>query len=731
MGTLMKATRMWFRDGRSSHRYQPQHLRPRSRSGRLFRGVGFGVVASLLVLMSFATAPPSGAASDSQGADFWLTFPGNLGAPELTLFISGGTATTGTVAIPGLAFSQNFSVTPGAVTSVSLPTNASIDTSDTVEDLGIHVTAGAEISVYGLNRVQYTTDAYLGLPTDILGTSYVVLGYENVDVVEGTEFAVVASQDGTVVTINPSVTTGTHTAGTPYTVNLDQGQTYQLRNTDASPADLSGTFVTSTKPIAVFGGHECANIPAGAYACDHIVEQLPPTETWGKSFVTEPLATRTGGDTFRVLASQAATTVKVNGATVATLNAGQLYETVLTAASTITSDKPVLVAQYSNSSSFDGVTSDPFEMMIPPYEQFLNSYTVTTPATGFDANFINLVVPNGAVGSVNLDGVAIPAGSFTAIPGSSFSGAQVPVELGAHTLNGPLPFGAFMYGFASYDSYGYPGGLSLAPVAQATKLVLAPKTASKTVGTQHCVTGTVTDQNGAGLAGIRVDFAVSGANTTAGFANTDASGVAQFCYTGNNVGSDSIVGTQGTLSDTAAATWTDGGPPPDKTPPVCALASKSATGITILTKDSGSGLASVTVNQQKNATVTTPAFTPGTTSDVISTATKIKLTESSAVQMTVTDVAGNKTVCDPITAKVAAGAARTFSGVAAADHYLTVSDASGVTAVAVETDAGNRVLWSPDGQTVDLGDLGSGTVKIRVLGAAGTSATIMLWDGKG
>ena len=515
--------------------------------------------AGLLAGLVFAGAavPAASAASnpDSLGTDFWLAFPGNLFTPTLTLFITGPTATTGTVAAPGVAFSTPFTVTPGTVTSVIVPASLDIQTSGTVGNLGIHVTAGAEVTVYGLNQVQFTTDAYLGLPTDILGTEYLVEGYKNVNVVNGTEFAVVATQNTTTVTINPTVTTSGHVAGTPFTVTLNQGQTYQLRNGNAAPADLSGSIVTADKPIAVFGGHECANIPQGFVACDHLVEEMTPTTTWGKSFVTEPLATRTGGDTFRYLADADNTTVKVNGATVATLNRGQLFEQILTAASVVTSDKPILVAQYSNSTSFDSVTSDPFEVVVPPSEQFLNSYTVTTPASGFALNFINVVAPTASLGTVTLDGVAVPGASFTAIPGSTFSGAQLTVGVGSHTLAGAQPFGVTVYGFAVADSYGYPGGFSLAPVATVTSVTLAPKNATNPVTTQHCVTATLLDQNNNVVVGVRVDFTVTGVNPTNGFANSAADGTAQFCYTGTNVGSDTITATVGTLSDTATKLW--------------------------------------------------------------------------------------------------------------------------------------------------------------------------------
>jgi hypothetical protein len=533
------------------------------------------VLAVLMISASIGNAAP-----DSKGTDFWLAFPGQLSNGQLTLFIAGDVSTSGNVSIPGLSFSQNFNVTPGQVTVVQLPVNAQLSTTDGTEAKGIHVTAQNEVTIYGLNRASATTDAYLGLPTDILGLEYIVLGFGNVNVVNGTEFVVAAAADNTVVTITPSVTTGARTVGVPYNIVLNQGQVYQLRNTGAAPNDLSGTIVTADKPVAVFGGHQCANIPNGStFACDHVVEQVPPTETWGKSFVTVPLATRDNGDTFRFLASTNGTNVTVNGAVVATLNRGQFHQRIINSSATITSDQPILVAQYSNGCSFDSscgpTDGDPFMMLIPPFEQFLGQYTVSTPdqagspSPQFPANFVNVVAPNAAVGSVTLDGTAIPPASFTAIGSSGFSGAQVSLTQGSHTLSGSLPFGAFIYGFGSFDSYGYPGGMSLAPVAQVTSVVLTPETATNPVGTEHCVTATVTDQNNQPLAGVRVDFNVIGANPNVGFRNTTANGQAQFCYTGLNSGQDTITAAVGNISDTATKNWTGG--EVDNTPPVAEL----------------------------------------------------------------------------------------------------------------------------------------------------------------
>jgi hypothetical protein len=317
------------------------------------------------------------------------------------------------------------------------------------------------------------------------------LAYKNVSSsLGGTLFTIVATQNGTTVTITPSVTTGVYTAGTPYTVLLNLGQTYQLVNTVLTD-DLTGTVITSNLPIGVFGGHAGAEIPSAADCCwDALEQQIPPTQDWGYSFASVPLATRTGGDTFRFLASQNGTVVSINGTPVATINSGQYYEQIVTTAAYITSNNPILVGQYSNSSGYDGTTSDDFEMLITPLQQFLSSYTISTPTTEFLINYINVVALNADAGSVLLDGVAIPAASFAPINTSGYSGAQVAISVGSHNVTGPNPFGLFTYGYAALDGYGYPGGMGL--VAVPTPQPTATFTPTNTVTLTSTFTPTLT-----------------------------------------------------------------------------------------------------------------------------------------------------------------------------------------------------------------------------------------------
>ena len=510
-----------------------------------------------VLMMMFATAGITSAALDTKGTDFWIAFPGNYAGADYyqALFITSDVNTNGNVSIPGIGFSQPFSVIANTVTTVTFPQLVDVQANDAITNLGIHVTSDQEVTIYGLNRRQATTDAYLSLPVDILGTDYYVLGYMNVNIVNANQFLVLGTVNNTNVTITTTATVGGRVAGVPYNIVLNQGETYLLRDPNSMPSDLSGTKIVSDQPIGVYGGHQCANIPAGYVACDHIVEMIPPNTTLGKNFLTVPLATRLNGDVWRVMASTNATTVTINGIPQAPINAGQFIETVLTTSSVITSDKPVLVAQYSPSSSFDGVTSDPFMMLIPPFEQFLASYTVTTPAAGFAINYINVVEPNTVVGTLTLDAVPVPVANFSPIGASGYSGAQLPVAGGTHNLAATLPFGCFVYGFDSYDSYGYPGGQALSQVAIVSSLYLTPRTDINPINTQHCVDALVKDQNNNPLPGIRVDFERRGANAGAGFAFTNNSGIATYCYVGSVAGIDTIIGSTGSLRDTVFKTW--------------------------------------------------------------------------------------------------------------------------------------------------------------------------------
>jgi hypothetical protein len=266
----------------------------------------------------------------------------------------------------------------------------------------------------------------------------------------------------------------------PYTIVLERGQTYQLRHTNDAPGDLTGTIITADKPIAVFGSHRCANVLSDDLVfCDYIVEQLLPTTMAGTEFVTLSLATRSGGDTLRCLAVQDQTELSVHGGAAVTLNRGEYFQTVAAGGGIIASTKPIFVTQFANSSDFDAVVNaDPFMVVVPPRRFFSTNVMVCTAGTNFVSHYVNVVAPLGS--SVELDGMPV---ALNLIPSSGYAGARVPVAPGAHNLEGTQPFGVMVYGFAEYESYGWPGGLFIGELVPPTVTCLISNLTLNLAGT--------------------------------------------------------------------------------------------------------------------------------------------------------------------------------------------------------------------------------------------------------
>jgi hypothetical protein len=529
-------------------------------SGALQTVNGFRIktLRCLLLLLSVSLTT-SVFAQTSYGKDFWLMFNDNSlgGSPTLSLFITSNVNTSGVVEIAGLAYTQAFTVTANTVTTVILPNTVAILSSDVIENKAIHITSVADVVVYGLNRRAFTTDAFLGIPTNALGLEHLIMSYVNLSSTVGGQLGVVASEDNTNITITPKVNVTGHLANIPYTITLNRNQAYQVKSVNNGD-DLTGTVVIGDKPISVFGSHLCANVPINVGYCDHLVEQLPATTTWGKNFITGALLSRTGGDIFRVLAATSGTVVRLNGVMITTLNRGEFRDLDLPSNSynVITTSEPSLVAQFSKGSDADGVTSDPFMTLVPPNEQYFGSTIFSTPATGFANNFVNIITPSAGVGLIQLDGVTIPAADYTAIGISGYFGVRKPLALGSHQLTAPnVAFNATVYGFDGFDSYGYPAGQAYGKVATATFLTLSPTTQTLNLLNNGCVTATLTDQDNLPLAGARIDFVGTGVNAGAGFGFTDALGQVTYCYTGTNGGLDNIVATLGSLSATATINW--------------------------------------------------------------------------------------------------------------------------------------------------------------------------------
>jgi hypothetical protein len=419
---------------------------------------------------------------ETNGLNFWVAFPQNYAQEpdtplRLSLCIAGPPQTVGAIEIPGLnlsGFPRTFVIPASGAVTIPIPSAAELSGPDRIEGKGVHIVASANVAVYGTSRMDYTTDSFLALPFKCLGMEYLISSYKNVfngiPILNGSQFAIVAVANNTIVTVIPSQNVGTHLAKQPYVIQLNRGETYQLRNEAGQPADLTGTQILASKPIGVFGSHRCANVQSvNQFFCDTVLEQLLPVSSWGSSFFVVPLATRKS-DTVRVLSGgndNLVTVASSSGSQGFTLQSGEFKDLTLDSPTRVSCRQRSTVMQFANSSDFDHVTdADPFMAMIQPITSWLSEYRFCTPPLAdFENNYINLVATTQAtLDNTLINGKFVSAWNPADIDkGSLPSGAvfaRVRLEpRTAYLVDARSPIGLTVYGFSEYDSYGYPGGM--------------------------------------------------------------------------------------------------------------------------------------------------------------------------------------------------------------------------------------------------------------------------------
>lgn len=296
-----------------------------------------------------------------------------------------------------------------------------------------------------------------------LGTRYRLAGAAST--VSTGIYAVVATTDGTTISIDGGAD-----------IALDAGETYVAH----VAGDVSGILVESSEPVSVLSGHRCSNFKVTN--CDHMVEHIPPTTDYGTEFAVLRFANEStvlgrDFDPFKIIADTDGTTVSVDGVVAGTIDAGESLVVEpygLDGGSTlnggvITTSQPALVVHYMLTGTYriDSTTAtigDPSMVLVAPTDQFRSSFLFSTMASGFLFDAVNIVVPTTAIDSVRLDGALVGSASFKQLGSSDYSGAQLKIASGTHTLTADAAFGATVYGANPSNSYALPGGVGASAV---------------------------------------------------------------------------------------------------------------------------------------------------------------------------------------------------------------------------------------------------------------------------
>jgi len=148
-----------------------------------------------------------------------------------------------------------------------------------IHNTAIVISSEMDISVQANKAMTHIGDGYLALPITEGSVSFFLACYSP-GTIQTPTFSIASPFNDTRVSI--SYVRG-NSSDSLMNLTMQANDVYQA----GSPpeVDYTGVYVASSQPIAVFSGHACAFVPVNKYACDHIVEQVPPVGQWGMSFI--------------------------------------------------------------------------------------------------------------------------------------------------------------------------------------------------------------------------------------------------------------------------------------------------------------------------------------------------------------------------------------------------------------------------------------------------------------
>ena len=389
--------------------------------------------------------------------------------------------------------------------NVDCPVPAAIGTDAQISGNGFghafHITTDLPVVAYqmlpfGGGRAA-ATGASLLMPTSAWSTNYVgVEAYDTaappISVAMGPSMNVVAMEDATMITMRPKSAIGggaglaAGPAQQPYSFVLAKGQYAQF--TQAAP--LSGTPITSDKPIGVFGGNQIMSIDR---CCgDHGEQMLAPARALGNEYVMAPHADRMPGSdprVFRIYGTVDGTQLAYDPPNLGPSGIGlggmiEIRPATPFIVKSQDSDHPISVFTYmtgagDQTDDLSGGQGDAdFVRLVPP-AQFLSHYVFFTDVTyPFTVLTVVRTKKNGAFADVSLDCMGGPVTGWQPVGDYEIAyvklvdhwNSQNGCNNGVHTMNSDNPFGVWVWGWGSEDtmtgwvSYGYPAGEAILPI---------------------------------------------------------------------------------------------------------------------------------------------------------------------------------------------------------------------------------------------------------------------------
>ena len=389
-----------------------------------------------------------------------------------------------------------YTVSQGDVLSLGIPNDLALLPLTSVVKNGMEMQSknGKDLIVAGVNQPgNGSLNGFLVFPKIVTKSQ----SYEYYALIVGNKphfenftsyFSILIIEPNTTITITPAIYISLNNRS-----DLHVGSTYHENILMAGSTivaiavgDVSGSRVMSDKPITFSAGHDCGS-SSQVTECAHIVQQIPPTETWGFKFFLVPL-TIGSTDGYRILASKSNTdcTLTCTNTSLSTMftliNVGNIINFNLSAGYCSMECKyAVLLFQF----SLDGdARRSPFTAMVTPVGQYSNHYDIAVGEnTNDDSNrqvvidaWMNVVIPSTFdPAQLTFDSGRNSCANFTSINcgNREFCGQVAQCKetfVGTyHKLRGEAPFYVTVYGWEvdnqEREIYAFATGMKLSSIA--------------------------------------------------------------------------------------------------------------------------------------------------------------------------------------------------------------------------------------------------------------------------
>jgi gliding motility-associated-like protein len=430
-------------------------------------------------------------------------FESGTNSQQMVLYLSAEQAATVTISITGTTFSQTYNVPANSVISTTPMPKAGADdarlfdggTSEGIFNRAIRISSNVPIVAYSHIYGTASSGASMLMPTDTWGYQYQSVNAKQSYATNCFSwFFVIAKENNTLIEITPSVPTrGGRAANAPFTVTLNKGQIYQVLGANSGGStghEMTGTRVRSIAnsqgechPIAAFSGSSRTSNPTPCLTAndvtgggDNNMQQLFPSQAWGKKYLLAPTSQSTTASAYQVnrykiVVSDPSTVVKRGPVTLpqSSLINNTYYTFESLSAQIITADKPIMIAQLlnGNSSCLGSGVGDPEMIIVSPVEQGIKRIGFyRNHLENISANYLTMIIPQAGLSSLTIDGQPFPAGFTYSYDHPSAQGYKVVVKRwtasaansGQSIVKSDSAFTAITYGFGSVESYGYNAG---------------------------------------------------------------------------------------------------------------------------------------------------------------------------------------------------------------------------------------------------------------------------------